>query len=75
MLLCGLFWVPFVLGVTRSLKKIRDATHDVAHEHCSPIARMQMAIGFLEQRTSEEQRPRVEDVRDELQHAVGLGSD
>ena len=28
--LCGLFWVPFVRGLTNSLAKIRDATHRVA---------------------------------------------
>ena len=116
-LLCGLFWVPFIRGVTRSLAQIRDATQDVAagqfdtvvsekrtdeigqlgtsinvmsqrlqgfvdgqqrflgdiaHELCSPIARMQMAIGVLEQRATDEQRPRVEDVREELQHMADM---
>lgn len=116
-LLCGLFWVPFVRGVTRSLRQIRDATQsvaagqfdthvsdsrsdeigqlgqsinrmterlqgfvdgqqrflgDIAHELCSPIARMQMAIGVLEQRATDEQKPRVEDVREELQHMADM---
>ncbi|MFT5857056.1 MAG: two-component system sensor histidine kinase CpxA, partial [Verrucomicrobiales bacterium] len=116
-LLCGLFWIPFVRGATRSLAQIRDATRDVAagqfdtivseersdeigqlgasinvmsqrlqgfvdgqqrflgdiaHELCSPIARMQMAIGVLEQRATPEQKPRVEDVREELQHMADM---
>ena len=116
-ILCALFWVPFVRGVTGSLGKIRDATHeiaardfetkveesrsdeigqlgqsinlmsdrlkgfvdgqrrflgDIAHELCSPIARTQMAIGVLEQHATDEQRPRVEDVREELQHMADM---
>ena len=116
-LLCALFWVPFVRGVTSSLSKIRDVTHDIAagqfetqvseartdeigqlgesinrmsarlkgfvdgqqrflgdiaHELCSPIARMQMALGVLEQRATEEQKPRVDDVREELQHMADM---
>ena len=116
-IICALFWIPFVRGVTRSLRQIRDATRevaagnfttqvsedrsdeigqlgksintmsrrlkgfvdgqqrflgDIAHELCSPIARMQMALGVLEQRATEEQRPRVDDVREELQHMADM---
>ncbi|MGI9244718.1 MAG: HAMP domain-containing sensor histidine kinase [Verrucomicrobiales bacterium] len=45
---------------------------DIAHELCSPIARMQMALGVLEQRATDEQRPRVDDVREELQHMADM---
>jgi len=115
--LCALFWIPFVRGLTHSLAKIRDATHDIAvgkfdthvseqrsdeigqlgqsinqmsgrlegfvdgqrrflgdiaHELCSPIARMQLALGVLEQRATDQQRPRVDDVREELQHMAEM---
>jgi two-component system sensor histidine kinase CpxA len=45
---------------------------DTAHELCAPIARMQMALGILEQRAEEKQKPYVADVREELQHISGL---
>lgn len=45
---------------------------DTAHELCAPIARMQMALGILEQRADEKQRPYVNDVREELQHISAL---
>jgi len=45
---------------------------DTAHELCAPIARMQMALGILEQRADEKQKPYVDDVREELQHMSGL---
>ena len=45
---------------------------DIAHELCSPIARMQLAIGVLEQRATDEQKPRVGDVREELQHMADM---
>ncbi len=115
--LSALFWIPFVRGITRSLRGMRDATEaiaggefgtrvrdgrgdelgglgrainrmsdrlrgyvdgqrrflgDVAHELCSPIARMQMALGVLEQRATDEQRPRVEGVREELDHMADI---
>ncbi len=112
-----LFWIPFVSGITRSLRQIRDATEevaaghfdthvsesrsdelgqlgrainrmskrlsgyvqgqrrflgDIAHELCSPIARMQMALGVLEQRATPQQKPRVDDVREELEHMADM---
>ncbi len=45
---------------------------DTAHELCAPIARMQLALGILEQRADAKQQPYVEDVREELQHMSGL---
>jgi two-component system, OmpR family, sensor histidine kinase CpxA len=45
---------------------------DIAHELCSPIARMQMAIGILEQQAGEEQKPCVEDLREEVQQMSEL---
>jgi two-component system sensor histidine kinase CpxA len=45
---------------------------DVAHELCSPLARIQLAIGILEQRADEKQRAYVDDLREEVQHMSGL---
>src|SRR2546427_3375345 len=45
---------------------------DVAHEFCSPLARLQMALGILEQRVEERQRPYVEDLRAEAQEMSEL---
>jgi two-component system, OmpR family, sensor histidine kinase CpxA len=41
---------------------------DIAHELCSPLARMEMALGVLEQRTDPRSRDYVEDVREEVRH-------
>jgi len=40
---------------------------DIAHELCTPIARMQMAMGILEQRVEESDAESIEDLREELQ--------
>ncbi len=45
---------------------------DIAHELCSPIARIQVALGILEQRADASQKAYVEDVREEVQHMSGL---
>ncbi len=45
---------------------------DIAHELCSPIARMQVALGILEQRTDEKQKAYVADVQEEVQQMSGL---
>ena len=45
---------------------------DVAHELCSPLARMQVALGILEQRADEKQQVYVADVREEVQHMSEL---
>jgi two-component system sensor histidine kinase CpxA len=45
---------------------------DVAHELCSPLARMEMALGILEQRADERQREYVDDVSDEVRQMSAL---
>jgi len=45
---------------------------DIAHELCSPLARMEMALGILDQRADEKQRGYVADVREELRHMSQL---
>jgi two-component system sensor histidine kinase CpxA len=45
---------------------------DIAHELCSPLARMEMALGILDQRADESQRDYVADVREELRHMSAL---
>jgi two-component system, OmpR family, sensor histidine kinase CpxA len=45
---------------------------DIAHELCSPIARIQVALGILEQRADEKQKDYVEDLREEVQHMSSL---
>lgn len=55
----------FVLGQKRFLG-------DVAHELCSPLARMEMALGILDQRADARSREYVQDVREEVRHMSGL---
>ena len=45
---------------------------DIAHELSAPIARMQMALGILEQRADDKSRDYVGDVRDDVQHMSEL---
>ena len=46
---------------------------DIAHELCSPLARMEMALGILEQRAADDEaRGYVADVREEACHMSGL---
>ena len=45
---------------------------DVAHEFCSPLSRLQMALGILEQRVEERQPPYVDDLRSEAQEMSQL---
>jgi len=45
---------------------------DVAHELCSPLARMEMALGVLDQKCEGRQREYVADVREEVRHMSGL---
>ncbi len=45
---------------------------DIAHELCTPLARMEMALGVLEQRADSAQREYVDDVRDEVRQMSGL---
>ena len=50
----------------------RRITADVAHELCSPIARMQMALGVVEQRSTPEQANYLKKLDAELQHMAKL---
>ncbi|HTI70445.1 MAG TPA: HAMP domain-containing sensor histidine kinase [Candidatus Limnocylindria bacterium] len=45
---------------------------DIAHELCSPLARMEMALGILDQRADEPQKEYIGDVREEVRHMSGL---
>lgn len=45
---------------------------DIAHELCSPIARIQVALGILEQRADESQKARLEDLREEVEQMSAL---
>jgi len=112
-----LWWLPFVHGITRSLRQMTLATEqisvgrfdtrveggrgdelgrlglaiqsmavrlehhltgqkrflsDISHELCAPIARLQMALGILEQRADAAQQQQVADLREELDHMSAL---
>jgi two-component system sensor histidine kinase CpxA len=45
---------------------------DIAHELCSPLARMQVALSILEERAGAEQKSYVSDVREEVEQMSGL---
>jgi two-component system sensor histidine kinase CpxA len=45
---------------------------DIAHELCAPLARMQMALGILEERADPAQRERLGDLREEADHMSAL---
>lgn len=45
---------------------------DIAHELCSPIARIQVALGILEQRGDEKQKEYLADLREEVEHMSSL---
>ncbi len=45
---------------------------DIAHELCSPIARIQVALGILEQRADTRQKDQVKDLREEVEQMSGL---
>jgi len=45
---------------------------DIAHELCSPIARIQLALGILDQRAEEKQRGCVADLNEEVQYMSAL---
>ncbi len=55
----------FVTGQKRFLA-------DVAHELCSPIARVQFAIGILDRRVTDADRQYVNDLHSEIQHMSSL---
>ncbi len=45
---------------------------DTAHELCSPLARMQMAVGVLDDRVNEKHIPYLNDIREEVTHMSDL---
>ena len=45
---------------------------DIAHELCSPIARIQVSLGILDQRAQDNQKKYVEGVQEEVEHMSGL---
>ena len=106
-----LLWLPFVRGITHSIRQTMDATEliargkfdvrvpedrgdelgrmaqavnrmavqldgyvrgqkrflgDIAHELCSPIARMEMGLGILDHKLGEEHAENLNDVKEEL---------
>ncbi len=54
------------------VERQRRLTADVAHELCSPIARMQRALGIIEQRATPEQTGYLQKLDGELQHMARL---
>jgi len=48
---------------------------DAAHELCSPLARMEIALGILEERGDEKSLPYVRDVREEVTHMQKLANE
>lgn len=45
---------------------------DIAHELCSPIARMQVALGIVEQRSDPSIQPHLKDLREEVEEMSSL---
>jgi two-component system sensor histidine kinase CpxA len=45
---------------------------DIAHELCTPVARIQMALGILRQKAADDSRPYVEDLEEEIEHMSSL---
>jgi len=45
---------------------------DIAHELCAPVARIQMSLGILEQRSSDTMQPYVSTIDEEVQHMSSL---
>lgn len=54
------------------VREQKRITADVAHELCSPIARMQMALGVVEQRGTPDQASYLKKLDNELQHMAKL---
>ncbi|MEM7388106.1 MAG: HAMP domain-containing sensor histidine kinase, partial [Verrucomicrobiota bacterium] len=45
---------------------------DIAHELCSPIARMQMSLGVLQSRLRDDQKDALEDLQEEADHMASM---
>jgi len=61
--------------LSRYVKGQKRFLGDVAHELASPVARIQVGLGILEQRVDEGNRERVRDVINEVGHMSGLISE
>jgi two-component system, OmpR family, sensor histidine kinase CpxA len=117
MAVSALLWLPFVSGITRSVRANMNATEqiargrfdvrvpetrsdelgrlshavnqmaaqldgivrgqkrflgDIAHELCSPMARMEMSLGILEDRLTDNDALRLADAREELRQMSAL---
>ncbi len=117
MAVSALLWLPFVSGITRSVRANMHATEqiahgqfdvrvpenrgdelgrlshavnqmaaqldgivrgqkrflgDIAHELCSPMARMEMSLGILEERLTDSDALRLADAREELRQMSSL---
>jgi two-component system, OmpR family, sensor histidine kinase CpxA len=66
-------------SIHRMAERLSELVHgqkrflgDVAHELCTPISRMQFALGILEQRAEPRQQAYVTDLQEELEHVSGL---
>jgi two-component system sensor histidine kinase CpxA len=113
----ALLWLPFVRGITRTVRDMSQTTGriavgrfearvasrrndelgrlaeaindmagrlegfvtgqrrflgDIAHELCSPLARIQTALGILEQRADAQAQPYVKDLQEEAEHMSQL---
>ncbi len=113
----ALLWLPFVRGITRTVRESMRATEaiakgnfdvrvpeertdelgrlahavnqmavqldglvrgqrrflgDIAHELCSPVARMEMGLSILEQRVGAENTERIQGVREDLREMSSL---
>ena len=58
--------------LARFVKGQKRFLADVAHELCAPTARMQVALGILEQRADEDTREYVADITDDVRHMSEL---
>jgi two-component system sensor histidine kinase CpxA len=65
--------------ISRMSARLEDHVHqqkrflgDIAHELCAPIARIQFALGILEQRAAEGETRHIERLRDEIQEMSAL---
>ena len=66
-------------SINQMARRLADFVHgqrrflsDIAHELCSPVARMQAALGILEQHASEKDAAYVADVTEDLNHMSSL---
>jgi two-component system sensor histidine kinase CpxA len=70
------------LAINRMARRLKDFVTgqkrflgDAAHELCSPLARMEIALAILEERCDEKSIPYVRDVREEVTHMRKLANE